>query len=852
MEIEVELQTRARFGKRDGAHDYSWLAGEDAVPPALAPVCEALGRAASNAGSFISLVARDGDSLWLVRAYSSGMDNAFRPTAAVEVAEVLAPRPLPLREWLGLAVISIQQPARERIGEAPAFRISVPAPQAEPPAPDAALLARARLGLPLATTTRGALSLVGVAPWRYHGICFALRGRGAAPVDWVQELAPFLCVNFTEPPLSAGEAEVLRLALGRDITSGEWGQLRRLGTRELRVALRWASGGEAGPLPVESAEDPLVDWLVAYRGASYRGAQLLARLRRDLPSGPLPPAGVEAATRDLSPHAADFVSRVARGERPELTLEVAEDLAAADFLVDETVAPLNLWAGLARHSRPVAAQALRRFLALGVERAAASFALDLDGEAPAPVSVDSVIEAARAALRAGLPAPKGRLLRALGGATAESHLRGLREVGAVYGGWAEALTRLADEGSLPPVGLLSAPEILAAVRARSSALGLRDALWQALAALAVEGRAAEAADLFNAAESAPPLHADEAARGVIASRLGLGPPAPPPPLADLQRLARVDLARPEDLLLGEADAPNLAQYARLWPQTEPLAGLFGGAGADTADVPSAPASWAVALRCAFTPSQGAEWLARLDPERRAAGRRWLAGMLGLEPGLLETMSGEASVRLEREKVLANLDWLSALMSSMPHARRLEGLAGASRSGVAAGDESFAGQLVSLLLPSADGQAREFALHALSGVGPMPPPAGVPADLAVAVLPALDVAAFVDAVFASRETVLSSDADFCRALAERAEHSGVACPARGYTAEQRRRHLPLACALARVPGWEPLAPDAAARAAHVLRLMTRLDLRPDDLCNAARAAEPEPLPEPQRGPAKGGL
>lgn len=841
--IDVELQTRARFGKLDGGRDYSWLLGGEGLPPLLRSACEPLARAAANASTCIALVAEEGGRAWLVRAYSSGVDNAFRPITALEVAEVLAPYPLPLTHWLGLAAISIQQP--ERIGASNAFSISVPPPQSEALEPDPRIGVRARLGIPLTTSSRVALSLLNPALWKYSGVCFAVRGKNMPLVEWAPEFAPFLCVNFADPLLSPEDREVLELAERRQISSEEWEQLHRLDRGRLLQAFRWVAG-DGGALPGASDSDPLMHWLVAYRAADYHGSRLLSRLRLDLHSQTLPRAVVESTARDLSPRAVDFVCDVMSGRRPDPSPSVVEELARADYLGDETLIPLSLWAGLAQVSPSIADVALRRFAALGVNEPTARFVLDLDDadETRSDRRFTHILEAARLADGMSLPPPKRRLIGTLEGAHDPAQLDLLREVGIVYGGWADALTLLVNEGILPPPAVLTASEMLAAIRIRSQVLGLRHALFETLVKLLDVGRAAEARELFKAADAHSHTSLSAGARQAMASRIGLtsAPAASPlPPLAELAELARAGLIRPEDISLNEDDAPNLARYAALWPSTAPLVALLEGEDGhdDAPSIPVIPESWIGAARRAVTPRQVACWLEKFAPSLRDAGRCWAARLRGLDPAVLETLRGEGEALPDQRDVSRHIAWLAALMASVERAAKLRGLGGLALSGATHGNESLAIDLVALLLPLADARAREFVLHALSRIGPLPPPEHVPTDVALALLPSLDAGALIDAVFASQEVELSRDPAVCRALVERARHSGAMCPARRYTTAQLRRHLPLAAALSRVPGWEELSPDAAARADYVLGLMRRLDVSQDDLRSPRPAGTDEP-------------
>jgi hypothetical protein len=825
MQEKVELQVRARFGKRDGASDYSWLFGRENVPPELLSVCEPLARTSASAGTYISLIAKAGTESYLVRAFRQGVDNAYRTIAALEVAVIIAPQQLPIGHWLGLAVVSIQKHERERIGESSQFTINVPPPTIEPAEPERDQLARARLGLPLSATFRVALSLLNVRPWLYRGVCFASSGKQDLPLPWINELAPYLCVNFSDPRLSDMESALMDAALSRQISQAEWEALRVLRPEQIREAIQW-SLNPATESPVKSSEDELLPWLVAFRASSATGASLLKTLRRDVKPHAVSASVATFVMKDVSVEAASFILALMRGEalRPELS--VIEELAAQGYLEDEETAPLSAWVEYARLSTAVAEQAVRRFVERGVELPAAQFVLDLEAtDSSRPIRLDSLKVAAQLAVNYGLQAPRRRLLEAVQSVTWPEQLRLLGELGSTYCGWAQALMQLISNGTVPQADTLTPEEIKVAIEVRARVLNIPTALLEVLAILVRAERLEEATQLLRALEGTQATGIDAATYKVLRARLGLGPPASPPPQATVLRLlAQFDLARPSDISLGEADEPKLVEYARIWPATSMLANIIQGCDDDLPvdPAPEFPSTWTEAVRQALNTSRAARWLQKLDtPERRSA-LRWLAELHGFEAETLEALCGEDALPaapLEEDI----LPWVSAYTSSFTRAQCLRSLSNAVAAGVSRGNDHLAEKFVRALFSQIDETNCAFASYALSRVGPFPVLTGVEPEMIVAVAPWLDALALIDGIFVNTETTLSKRPDVVSQLVKQLREKGIGCPAHGYTREQRQRHLTFAAALSDVPGWEALAPTSSTRMKYAKGLLAQLGL-----------------------------
>lgn len=831
MQEKVELQVRARFGKRDGASDYSWLFGRENVPPELLSVCEPLARTSASAGTYISLIAMAGTESYLVRAFRQGVDNAYRTIAALEVAAIVAPRQLPIGHWLGLAVVSIQKHERERIGESAQFTINVPPPAAEPAEPERDQLVRARLGLPVSATFRVALSLLNVRPWLYRGVCFASSGKQDLPLTWLNELAPYLCVNFSEPRLSEMESALMDAALARQISQAEWDSLRVLRPEQIREALQW-SLNPATRSPVKSSEDELLPWLIAFRASSATGASLLKTLRRDVKPHALS-AGVAASVmKDVSVEAASFILSLMEGEALRPGPSVIEELATRRYLEDEETAPLSAWAEYARSSPVVAEQALRRFGEQGVDLRAAQFVLDLDAtDSQTPLRLDSLQRAAQLAVGYGLQAPRRRLLEAARFVTWPEQLEQLAGLGGVYGGWAQALMQLISNGTVPQADALRPDELRVAIEVRSRVLNIPTALFEALAILVGAERLEEAARLLRELEGEQATIIDAATHKVLRARLGLDAPAPPPPqVTVVRRLAQFGLARPSDISLGEADEPRLAEYSRIWPATSMLESIIEGRDdLTTCPAPWFPSAWTKAVRRALNTSRAARWLQRLDPPERRSALRWLGELHGFESTTLEALCGEDALPaapLEDDI----LPWLSAYSLSFTRAQCLRSLSNAVAARVALGNDQAAEKFVRALFSQIDEKNCAFASYALSRVGPFPVLTGVEPDMIVALAPWLDLIALIDGIFLNTETTLSTRPEVVSQLVKQLREKGLGYPAHGYTREQRQRHLTFAAALSDVPGWEALAPSSSNRMKYAKELLARLglDLQPSQI------------------------
>src|SRR5262245_50881954 len=132
MQPELNLQTIAHFGKRDGASDYNWIFGRESIPSDLLMICEPLSRLSVSTYASISVVTEENDRVWLVRTYFQGTDNSRRPIAAIDVANSIESTHLSTEEWVRLAGVGMQQRDLEQVGKPGRFSMILPLPKVDP------------------------------------------------------------------------------------------------------------------------------------------------------------------------------------------------------------------------------------------------------------------------------------------------------------------------------------------------------------------------------------------------------------------------------------------------------------------------------------------------------------------------------------------------------------------------------------------------------------------------------------------------------------------------------------------------------------------------------------------------
>jgi hypothetical protein len=721
---------------------------------------------------------------------------------------------------------SIQPQERERMGGAGEYRMLLPLPQAAPEAPTQQDTLKARLGLPISVPTRMALSLIKQQPWRYAGVCFATRTQNGVPPEWQPELAPYFCVNFNQPVMSEEHQNSLSAALNRKITPEEWEALDRLDAREAQQALRW-SINEDLPCPVRRDDERWREWLAAFRGASYHGARLLAILRRDLHPASLPLSLIKIVAPTLSEAAIAFLAECMQDNAAHASTEVIEELALKGYLNDSALPPLRSLTPHLAASSLIADQALLRLEHLGVDRTAAGFLLDMK---PADGAVflrrTAFLPSVKIAHDNGVPAPRRNVIALLNNADEIKDLWALEGLSDIYGGWAGSVFEMADAGKLPAPQSLTLSEMRAVVELRRRLEGNDWEYLDVIAKLCSVARYDEAVAFFEDVRPILSSILSAGAMQILTARFGLGAPAGSVPFGDLARLSACGLARPEDLIPA-VDGSDLAECARAWQETSPIADLIENVSDDLPETPPAyPPHWRIALGNSLSIFRLKKWAQKVQPAQSNAVLSWVARLYDLDLRALQAFRGEEAMPESRERTELLLPWIELFLVSETRARRLRGLGNTAQSGISRGDEKFALRLAHAILPDENEQAIEFAVYGLAGLGPMPLLDMVPADLIIALLPSVDVQALIDRLFIGEETLLSADKSLGASIGEQLRQRQIACPERGYTTAQRSRHMLLAAAISIAPGWERLSPDEAQRRQFAQALLRRLELRND--------------------------
>jgi len=811
MQQELHLQTVAHFGKRDGASDYNWLFGKDAVPIELLAVCEQLSNLSASTHAILSVVAEKNDIYWLARTYFQGTDNSYRPIPAVEVINTGDLRSLAPEGQLRLAAFGVQTQERKRVVEPGRFSVILPSPQVGPEPPAVQLLAQIRLGLPVSVPTLVALSLVDYRPWRYRGICFASRSRDGAPPECLPELARYFCVNFGHPRLSEDQQAALDAALKREISPGEWQALDRLDAERAQEALRWSVNPTLSN-PAATGDELIKDWLLAFRRAEYRGAELLRVLGFDLKPHPLTPWLIRSAVSDLSEGAAGFLAEATQGKSTRDGLDVIEELAQKGYLADPNLIPLRLLAPHIAASHVIADQALRRLESFDIDRESARFALDLPSERGSfALRQESAERAISVAFQNSAPVPRQNVRRLLESAQDGKELWPLEELSQAYGGWAQAVWEMVYTGVIPAQGILGLEEMVAVTDLRQRLSGNSWEQLDALSSMVRAGRRDEALAFFKSVKSSLAKNLSPAGLQTLEARMGLAAPAALALPKELSLLVERELARPEDVA-PTADGSNLAECARAWPGTSALADLLEKVGDVLSAVPPEfPDHWKQAVRTALPEFHLKQWVKNFEPASSPAIYDWVARLYDLDSRpFLAFLDGDAAPKT-RERMRDLLPWLNLYSGDKPREWRLKFLANIAHDGTARGDDRMAQEIAQALLPGDNEESVDFAIHALSRVGPFPSLGEAPPDLVTALTPMVDTLSLIDRIFAdTKTTTLSKCDDLVELLLRQVRDRGVVCPEKGYVRRGLARHRYLTERLSKARGWEHIALDQPSK------------------------------------------
>lgn len=808
----VEARSLALFGKRDASGDYEWLRGRDAIPPSLYDACEQIARISNETGVVLALVMDVEGRTFLVRTYRQGIDSAYRPILALEVAALDDGAAVTRADWVGLAGASLQAASQEVAGSGRPISLEIPTAQETEPDPEA--LDRVRLGVPVSVNVPVARNLLRRFPRRFPGLVLAPKLKDGATVPWKPFLAPYLAVNFGPPPLRDDEEEALRAIRERRPDADEWERLAAVDAGRVRQALSWALQPAGRPPLLAAEDDPLLPWLIGFRGERLSGADLLRTLRADLDGAPLPVSVWADAFPTLSPDARDAILAAEGDNWDGIGVATLEDLARHGLLDDGKLFPLKRWAPAARGSEVLAARALSVLHSRGVEDAVARLALGLPVDEP--LSLQQVERAAEIAQGLELPLSLTALRDVLAQPSSPQHLEAAERIGPAIGAEGVRLARIARHGTLPEERTVEPADLVLALQARSRALP-EMSLLPILSDLCKlgwtdEGRAVLAAE----AEGKLPLLSPEA-RGVARARLDGGSPVPVTAAETLRPLVWAGLARPEDVI-PPADATALAAAAALWPQTLPLAGILRGQGPVPA-METCPTAWLPSLRQALRPEMVAQWLSRLAPGERPAGRSWICSALGLPAAIAQLFDGGLSPGDDAEVLRDHLSWIALFARAGGSEERQDLLVGLIQARIAEGDDRFADRIAAELFPGAGEELHDLMVHLLSGVGPLPPFANTSPELLSRLVPLMPALPLVNALFLSREGSLTRSPALIEAVVARVKEAAVACPDQGYTVFQIHRHAGLARRLSELADWERVTLDP-----EVLKRIGRREVR----------------------------
>jgi hypothetical protein len=828
----------ARFGKRDANHDFEWLHGRDTIPQEIAGICQYLARAANDQRVAVSAAVALPDGIWLARAFHQGVDASYRSSYALEVGTLHGSGPLDAAAMLGAARRAVLDDGWPS-GAGAQGEVTVEIPPTHEPQiePSVDQLHRARLGLPLCAATTGeALAILRRCPERLRGVAMAPRLRDGA-VPWDRALASLLAVHFDLPQLDGEESALLAHLTEQPPTEDEWQALDRLDAGAIRTALLWATTA-APPFP-STADDRLEAWLVAWRRRELRGLPLLTALRQDLAITALPPEQLRQALPELSPRAIEILAAQGPADGTAIDDATLEELATAGLLGDGSPVPPRAWLSAALDAvaeRPVAQPVLvagrERLQAAGASAAAADWLLARSTSATPP-AVGEAVRGLTVARELELAIPLPRLWQLAARMPAASGQETLAEVTRLFGISGTTVEAFLRNGSLPPAGSLAPGDLAQAFAVRRRLAGSPD-VSTVLVELLAQDRSEEARAILAAGNDGTLPRLPDTVAAIIKARLAGDPPVLVTMDASLLPFARRGLLRPGDVV-PQGEMTHFMGVAAMWSATAPLAAMLRGQ-PEAPPAEACPPGWLAALRQVLTREWVQGWLESWKGSDPSPGRRWLCETLDLPAGV-RCLAG-APVPAGAEDVVPlgeTLSWIAALWQSDTLESRLAVVAAMAAEGSLEGADEAAARFVHGLLRQAEPELRELSIHLLSGRGPLPPIARIsPSHLAVLVTVA-DPLPFVDALFSALGSTFTDAPVLVESLVSRVEQAGVTCPPHGYTAAQRERHAPLACGLARLPGWERVGLDTATRRRIVGRLLRELGL--DAEHHEALAAEP---------------
>lgn len=293
------------------------------------------------------------------------------------------------------------------------------------------------------------------------------------------------------------------------------------------------------------------------------------------------------------------------------------------------------------------------------------------------------------------------------------------------------------------------------------------------------------------------------AREVLRARVDGAPPPRVRSVKEVRPLVLQGLIGPGDVVPGEKDE-ELAAVADLWPETQPLAAVLRSAGG----IPprsSCPDVWLPSLRRALPPERAEAWLSRLGPSEVPVARGWLCQIHELPASVMGLFTLERPRRIDGATLRPVLPWVAALAGPADTDERIELLSRLARSRALEREDRQAADLVEELLPDADWEIKELAVHLLSRTGPLPPLSTIRPEVVAALAPSMDPIGLVNALVAGPNSTATASPQLADAVFLRVQMAGVSCPSHGYTAAQITRHPALVARLSKLEGWKTLAP-----------------------------------------------
>ncbi|MFA5907939.1 MAG: hypothetical protein WC815_04095 [Vicinamibacterales bacterium] len=694
---------------------------------------------------------------------------------------------------------------------------------------DLELLTSAVLGMPTEVETPGSGALLVAAGDRFRALCFASRPVNSPhPNEWTALLA----VNFAKG-LSSSEDQILQEAARQlGLTRLDLEILMSEPVALARQAVLWASRHSPDDRPEGfEVNDHFLLTLARLGRSRMSVAELVASMHRDFALRSLPFSLVQEIVPSLSDAAVDLlIQRPVSVDAPQ---SVWEELARAGFLEHESLIPPSGWLTQVRSSDQLAQVAKRILTRRGLDDAQASWVIDA-----APTSdidwpeSERTSAAARIGAEVGCSAPRQRLLRWLTKCRTKDEFQQWAEAASLWGGWSSTLAAFVMSGTVPPVEVLTTEDWSAGLGARKLLSTEPQLLIPLLKQLVVAGRFDEA---ISVAIAGAPLFSAEfspVALQALCARVGRDTAPRVTYVDDILAAAQAGLCRPNDVV--PETAATLMALSQVWPIAKSATAALRNEPV-TPDSDEYPDEWKPVLRRVVEPALVQSWMAALITEDRKAAIRWTARLHDVAPAAVEWLIGDAAAPLDITEVTdGSKDWLRLFASGISINERLVRLA-KSRSRGKRLDERGALTLLNVMAPELPTSAVAFAMHAMTGIGPIPTLDDVPIEIVGVFARAVDPESLINSLMGSAKPRPSVPSAALEAIVFAVRDSGLRLST-GYTTAQIMAQVPLARALGTLPGWEPLNPDPAVRTQWALQLLKQADITVEDLAAEIERAE----------------